>query len=515
MSNSIWDPTYSSYSNAMLSVVMLAPLYSIMLDLEAVWVFKIIYPIFFSLVPLALFQTYRKQTDDKIAFFAAFFFMSFPVFFSELTGQIRQPTAELFLALSILLLIKREMNAIRRAVLFIIFGLSIVISHYGLSYFYMIYLSIGLFLLLLWRSAVVNEWWQCMVARFSKSRHSTCIDIQRSTLSTTYVMLFIVFCVSWYMHVSSGSAFEAVIRIGDHVYQSLSTELFSVKARDPQILQALGLEPMRAADIEWRIARIYQYITQLFIMIGVFGLISNLRKTRFQLEYVVFSLLSIVLIVMCIILPYFAAYLNMSRIYHIALFFLAPFCILGGISTFRWLSRIVSVFLLHREAVTSTNANLKSAVILILVPYYLFTTGFVFELTGAAPTSMPLSLYKTDWSFFTGSEVSARNWIKIFLQDDYKVYADSYGVTQLNQEIPGRTLGFPADDERLKDASYVFLRRWNIVHGEVLSIRTVGVHPTLGYINLQDIPWFSQISSKINKIYESGNAQIFGPLRGG
>ncbi len=511
ISSSIWDHTYASNCNAMLSVVMLAPIYSLMLNLDAIWVIKIIYPLFFSLAPLALFQSYKRQTSDKIAFLAAFFFISFPVFFSELTGQIRQPIAELFLSLSILLFLEKEIYVSKRATMLIIFGVSTVISHYGLSYFYMFYLITTLLLLFLWKSSTVSELWQSMMPRFSKSRHRVGVAQQGSTLRVTYVMLIIVFCIAWYLYVSSGSAFNTVIRIGNHVYHTAFTELFSFEARDPHVLQALGLMPMRSVDVEWRIFRILQYITQFFIVVGAFWLIANPRKTRFHTEYVAMILMSIVLIAMCIVLPYFAAYLNMTRVYHITLFFLSPLCILGGITTFHWLSRIVSVFLLHREAIASTNTYLKLVVIIVLVPYFLFCTGFVYELTGATPSSMPLALYKADWSVFTGSEVSARNWIKNFSHNDYKVYADNYGVTQLNQEMQGRTLLFPADAEQLQGESYIFLRWWNIVHGEVLSIGIRGVHSTFGHIYLKDFSWFAQ--REINKIYDSGNAQIFWPLQ--
>lgn len=517
ISNSIWNHAYTSYSNAMLSVVMLAPIYSLMLNLDSVWIFKIVYPIFYSLVPLALYQAYRKQTDDKIAFLASFFFMSFPVFFSELTGQVRQPIAELFLTLTILLFLEKEMHATKRAALLIIFGLSIVVSHYSLSYFYMMfYLSMGLILLLLWKSNAVNVLWQRMVARFSKSQHRVDIALQReSTISVTYVILFIVFCVAWYIYVSSGSIFNAAIHIADHIYHSLNTELFSIEARDPHIVQALGLASMRSRDVEWSIARIFQYITQFFIIVGVLWLIANLRKTRFHTESVVMILISIVILAMCIVLPYFASYLNMSRIYHIALFFLSPLCILGGITTFQWLNRIFLLLLHHRRVVTSTNTNLKLAVIIVLVPYFLFGTGFVFELTGATPSSMPLALYKTDWSFFTEPEICATKWIGNVGTENFRIYSDVYGRTQLHQEFGGRSRLFPSQAHfypplpRSRRDSYIFLRRWNVVHNEMLLFARQGAQAR--YVDLKEGVILDFLTNK-NKIYNSGTAQIIGPM---
>jgi uncharacterized membrane protein len=136
--NGIWDPTLPMVYNGMLSIVMLAPIYSIILNMGMTWVFKIIYPLLFSLVPLGLYLIFQKQTNDKIAFLACFFFMSLAMSFGEMTALARQEIAELFLVLLILLMIDKNMDKTKRSFLFIVFGISLVVSHYGLSYLYML-----------------------------------------------------------------------------------------------------------------------------------------------------------------------------------------------------------------------------------------------------------------------------------------------------------------------------------------------------------------------------------------
>ena len=73
--NSIWDPTTYGACNAMLSLTILAPLYSIISNMSITWVFKIVYSLLFSLVPLGLYRVFQKQTNDKIAFLSCFFFI--------------------------------------------------------------------------------------------------------------------------------------------------------------------------------------------------------------------------------------------------------------------------------------------------------------------------------------------------------------------------------------------------------------------------------------------------------
>lgn len=523
LSNSVWEYDAVGNINAMLSIVMLAPIYSLILNLDTVWLFKIIYPLFFSLVPLALFQAYRKQTGDKVAFFAAFFFMSMPVFFSEALTMCRQQIAELFLALSILLLLDKKMNATKRAALLIIFGLSIVVSHYGLSYIYMLYLLMALLLLLLWRSSAIKDLWGRIVTRFSKVRHRVSIVYQsskltseclpQSTLTGVFVTLFIVFGFAWYMYVSAGLAFSSIVRIGDHIYNSMSTEFFLLETRDPHVTQALGLTAMRASEIEWEIARVIQYVAQFFIVVGILRLIVSWRKTRFHPEYTAMSLASIVILAMCVILPYFADSLNMTRIYHIALFFLAPFCILGGIAVFQWLSRIPGVHWLRND-----HTSLKLVVISVVVPYFLFTTGFIFQLTGAAPGSMALALYEADWRICTDSDAQACQWVGNHLEDDAKIYVDGNGGAMLryggmrgvSKKASFLLPGFLDEPEQIAPDSYIFLRRWNLVHGEAQFVKIEYAQVITRHVNLESI---ISSDSLVNKIYDNGQARVLKAIR--
>ena len=133
LNTGVWNPNSSFVQyNGMLSVVALAPIYSLISSLDLVWVFKIVYPVIFALVPVGLYQIFRRQLNDKVAFLSCFFFMSFAPFYTEMTTLARQEVAELFFVLLILLLVSKEMNQRIQSALFIVFGLSLVVSHYGL-----------------------------------------------------------------------------------------------------------------------------------------------------------------------------------------------------------------------------------------------------------------------------------------------------------------------------------------------------------------------------------------------
>ena len=108
-----------SQYNGMLSVVALAPIYSLISSLDLVWVFKLVYPVIFALVPVGLYQIFRRQLNDKVAFLSCFFFMSFAPFYVQMTTLARQEVAELFFVLLILLLVSKEMNQGIQSALFI------------------------------------------------------------------------------------------------------------------------------------------------------------------------------------------------------------------------------------------------------------------------------------------------------------------------------------------------------------------------------------------------------------
>ena len=93
LNNSFWNQTNPIGVNGMLSIVMLAPIFSKVLNMNLIWVFKIVYPTIFSLLPVGLFCIYKKQFDNKTAFLSTFFFMAFVVFYVEMMQLARQQIA--------------------------------------------------------------------------------------------------------------------------------------------------------------------------------------------------------------------------------------------------------------------------------------------------------------------------------------------------------------------------------------------------------------------------------------
>ena len=139
---------------------------------------------------------------------------------------------------------------------------------------------------------------------------------------------------------------------------------------------------MTSVQFFWQIpSRVFAYLTEFFIVIGFIDLATRIRK-KLNPEYVILVSLAMMLLAMGIVVPAFASSLNMTRLYHILLFFLAPCFVLGC-------TAIVKFFVKKkRELWVSILA------LVILGPYFLFQSGFVYELTGSDVWSVPLSKYR-------------------------------------------------------------------------------------------------------------------------
>lgn len=533
--NSFWDSSYYSNVNGMLSITMLCPVYSLVLGIDSVWVFKIIYPLFYCLVPLALFEAYKQQTNAKTALMAAFFFMSFWCFFVEMGSLARQQVAELFLALLILLITEREITPFQKAFLIIVFVISLTISHYALAYIFIGLCVLSRLLLTLAKSRAASVYLRGWTKGFTNPSPNPGMITSRSGVASSpsilkwnTIALLAVFSFAWYAYLCSSAPFNAVVRAIYNLYESLS-EFFIPSTRPSLVLAGVGLAV--SPTVQSVVFKILQYITQFLIVIGFLRLIRRPKGVRFEPEYIAFTSLSMLILVGCILIPYLAFYVDMTRTYHITLFFLSPLCILGGETiwkgTISWLKLIfirgkqqpsLPIPINYRANSTDTNqtpAYMKLLALAILIPYLLFTTGFVFEVTkcdlyGGIPATIALSSHRMDGSYYNLQECTGAAWISDVSDAKTPVYADQYGQLLLTGTLYGRASGLPVNIEKMPQdiICYIYLRSWNIEKGEVLMVAVSRAQVSLQYLNLEDSPELSNMISSMNLVYNNGRTQV-------
>jgi uncharacterized membrane protein len=511
--NGFWNLNLNVDYNSMLSDTMLAPILSIISKIDLDWIFKVIYPLLFSLVPLGLYIVFKKQTTAKIAFLSSFFFMSFYVFYAEMIGLARQEIAEVFLVLLILVMITRKISNITRSFLLIIFGISLIVSHYGLAYIYMFSLLIVYFLILL------NDHYNIKNSFIFIFRNNKAAVVKNKVsknkiLSFSFVLFFIVFLLSWYMYTSSGNSLNVFLSLLSNLSGSFN-QFFN-----PTSVQGLAViqEPLTPLQTIFRYG---DYLIELFIIIGVISILLRDRM-KFRKEYLAFILINILIQIGSVTVPYFSNALNPERLYQITLIFLAPACIIGGLTSLDVIYKILTFFKIQIK-------NFKDKKIILLsiffVIFILFSSGFLYYWTSESSTSIAFnSTYDTP--IYNDMEIQSVNWI-----NNYGVGVSRYGQNSQSGIILADEFREPLFSKygfAAETYSYYYDPDFNVMNYEITSSNPNknNFYFFFGTSNILNSNFITynysskgQIISKtyvsstgfnsLNKIYSSNGAEIF------
>jgi uncharacterized membrane protein len=186
----------------------------------------------------------------------------------------------------------------------------------------------------------------------------------------------------------------------------------------------------------------------------------------------------------------------MTRFYHILLFFLAPLFFVG-------IQFVVELFSKKRREFA-----VLTLLLVVLVPYFLFQTEFIFEVTNGDSYSVALSGYRMD---------------PLRLYDHYG-YADEYsvhGAKWLSANVNTQKTSIYADERNFANN----LRIYSLIYGggDLLSNRTVVKDDSIVYLSKLNVifdkvrfyaeVWnTSQISyvfDNLNMIYANGGGEVY------
>jgi len=493
--DSFWNSGIPNNYNAMLSITMLGPIYSHMCNLSLIWVYKIIYPFLFSLVPLGLYRVFQKETDDKIAFLSSFFFMSVPVFFGEMIQLARQQIAEIFLVLLILLMVDKRIPKSKSSILFIIFGFSLTVSHYGLSYIYMFSLFLLYPILFFMENQSIQEIKDRLYSRFSNSRNNI---LEERNITLRFILLFTVFTLTWYRYASSSSIFYSFERISDKIASTLF-----ILFLNPEAVQGLKLILLKMNTPIEEAAKILHLLSQFFIVVGILTSSHKEINFKFGKEYKAFALVNLAWCLAGIAIPNFASSLNATRVYQITLFFLAPFCIIGGIVTFNRIKKLFG----KRLGEENVKCSLKLLSIFFAI-FLLFNSGFIFKVAKENPRSISLDK-TTDSLMFNDKEYDAAKWLSGKTTSNL-IYADYFGFKLLNEFSLGRNRYFFLEMEKLPSGAYVYFRSINL-NGSMIMRKSYDVRLSRGHLSVDFLnsTFYEYLITKKNLIYNNGGSNIY------
>ena len=488
---SVWNRAIPHEYNAMLSITILPVLFSNFLNLNLDWVFKIVYPLIFSLVPLSLFVTFKKVTGSaRIAFLAAFFSISIDVFYFQMLGLARQMIAELFFALLILLIVQDNIDIFKRKWLFVIFSAALIVSHYGVSYIFMIYLLLTLVLSPLLKMGDKK-------------------DEKLVTVRTT--MLYFLMAVMWYGFVSP-SVLSALTDSGTHIYENILEQTAS-----PGVV---GLMPGFVSPLH-EVSKYLFYAMQLAIIVGLAVYFFRYRKTK-SATYISMAVISLFIIALSVLVPFFAATFTMPRIYHLTSFFLAPMLVTGLLILFGLPSKIKRLFSAsrynHPHLDGSGRKNIGLFLVsIVLVAFFLFQVGFIYEVAHDGPSSLSLSFNRlrtnpasalSIWSAYAPEQdVLGAKWLYAYLDNRSNVYSDRLSSSQVLTSygmIPAASFRdydhVLSNTTDIPEGAYIFLRKYNVV-----NLTMEGPLTGMFWDTTDILPFLNDC----DKIYSNGGCEIY------
>lgn len=478
LNNAVWNPAAFAFgTNQMLSSTVYPVYFVKLLDISLTYFLKFVYPVLFSFVPFAVYLLYRNLTNKKFAFLSVLFFMFQPFFFSQMIMNFKQGIAEIFFATFFLLIFYKKIDETTKTVYMILCFFSVVVSHYGISYF------LGGYLILYTTATyIINSY---------SSKHTHFL------LKNTKTIIYFVLLASWGIHLALSST-NGLIHLFVKIYDSINADFFSLDNRHPSVLSELGMNPDEFDFLRKVNANVIRF-THFTILIGAAKMCYDYYKKRdILIDTIIFTSISIIILLMCIFLPYFSQVMQVGRIYHVTLFVLVLSFSYGFSTLIHELLKILN-FSVKR---TYSNTTLYSTIALFLTIFLLLQTGLIHYFSdqqspvAISPQSHdPAAL---NLAYTHTSEVHSAGWLSNH-KSSYRVYADpiakqhvltSYGNLLYNQN-------FIANNTK---TGYTYLRFVNTEYGDIPSI----VNYKVVSLNLQD----TDISSS-NKIYSNNLSHVY------
>lgn len=470
-----WDSAFyvssvavtSTYS--MISVTILPVIFSTITEINSSLLFKLLYPLLVSFTAIGAYKLYQTQTDNKTAFLATFFLITISV--GKGLGPSKQEIAQLFYVLLFLLFLKKDISSSKRSILLVIFGAALVISHYGLSYIFLLTMVASVLIL-----ALLN---------YQKTGR---IPTFQAKIPPTFILIFSTFVFSWYIFANGSTIFTLLGQTVDTVTSNLN-QFFDPASRGTA-LQGLGL--VQTPTIYNLISSALFILTEFFVLLGFIKLLTSRNKTsKFSIEYKVFATLNMAVIAINILLPRIADTFLMARFYQTTLIMLAPLAIIGGKAMFEFVLK-------HRFQ----KFYVIALAFVVFIPLFLFQTGFVYEVARVESYSLPLSLNRWDpgqlYDYIVNTqEVVSAQWIPQHVNlSNILVYSDRTSISNvlrsygLISSIQTYTL---ANTTRPTSNTLIYLADTNLIRQ--------------GYIFNASV--ISPILENQNKIYSNGECEIY------
>ena len=496
--------------NNCLSVNILPTIYSVLTSIKGLYVFKIVFGFIGSIIPLIIYILSKKIVGNKYALFAALLVI-FQMNFIELLSLIRQEFALIFFFLAVLVLFDKELGNTNKKILFIIFMLSVIVSHYSTA-FIGLAMTVPILLIPPIKKLLCE-----------KKIKLTNFDILTILGLFSFLWYFIVAqaqsrTLTRALRISTGSSSNAsnVTNTTNTINATNFTNVTNATNSTNGIVVNNSRENTIPAVFGIGVDSIPQLISVLvndaiFLTIGI-GLLAAMweyfssfvgykkYKDKIPLEFVVGSVISAVLLALFIVIPFFSKAYGAHRIFLTSLVFLAPMFIIGVL----------------KIAKTIRKPNLDLVLLTIFI-ISLFTVSIHFNYLASGT---PSSIYYDENSnarieaYIYDQDIAGAKFLSHYGEKkDMKIQGDVVAGFRLmaanNFSIPNRTFIDSKKSFKLKEFSkikyhYLYLSYVNTQKNIVFeqTAPTFITNTTNGNIFLRE--WKS-------RIYDNGGSRVLIP----
>ena len=485
--------------NSILSVTILPTVFTTVTGMGGEAFFKFFFPFVFSLIPLSLYQAYEQSIGGKLALLSVVFYISNPIDFSgiEPLSLSRQILAEFFFVLFIFVVIDKKIVGAKKSVLLIIFSAALIVSHYAIAFILLFYVVLMLILPHIKELAMLN--------------------FKNQVLKPAIIIIIVLMIFSWYIYISQAPLNQLVDSIR-RIYSLFTADFFSTQSRFQPALQSLS--PLAPTTVTGLINKYLVYLEEFFIVIGVLVLLVKPRIFNFVSEFRSVAIISLVILILCIVVPNLAPTLNLTRFYSIVIPFLAPFCVLGGIWFLEAVAKLIPSRLLKKISgprKIKTHNLIVFLITSLIIVAFLFNIGLIDHVTQGYPDSYSLDLNRMEAStninilsslynvYLLDQDVYGARWLYANMNSTESVYADYYshftvlrGYTLISDTLIQQI----TNDSVLQSGNYVYLRYLNVKIGLISD--AIGS----GYVtfNTSDL---SPVISSCDGIYSNGGSIVY------
>ncbi len=518
LDNRYWSQLGFSVLDACLSVTMLPAIYQTFLNINPEYLYKLIFSVVASILPLAVYLLSKKYIGSFYSFLASVFFMS-QITFLGTPAYNRTVIAILFFALAIWVLFHDNINELSKRALFIVFIVATILSHYGVTWatFFLLLLTwIGMQILprivfskeelapLATGNPVIEGDSSPALPHQGNYPHgsdSTADKVAalepsqtrlRRGVTLASIAIFLTVLFFWYSQMT-GPSFEAGVSFTYDTITGWRWFLAEEAATGQAVQTAFGETPSYWG-VAQRIEFVFSWLTIIFIATGVLNTIRifkvmvstprsegkkpDFMQKKFEVEYLILSIACCLMLIATVLLPVISRYYGEARTYFQMVVPLSIFFIIGGITVAKYLKLRPYWVLL-----------------VVLIPYFLCTTGAMTQVFGF-PRVITLNsegpLYQM---YIFDGESSAAKWIGEYGEEGVTIYTSAH-----------------AQDMLLSQGGIPYLQTRSTLISRSQENRVIGGYIYLEYLLLGDeglVAKYPDTFAEKGKIYNSGRSEIY------